>query len=224
MTVLAWLFFSVSAGLAAIYGIWQVTEPPGWARSFVKVGSVVALAGVAWMCGAPLGVVLALLASSVGDWLLSRPGEGAFLGGVAAFAVGHLAYVAVFLSLPGAGLGQVGIAGYFVAWGILILGLAMAVILWPRVGALRGPVMGYIVIILCMGWAALLMPASGGWALIVPAALLFVASDTALAVERFVLGPAHRSGPGLARFVWASYWGAQALFTLAFCLSPYLLR
>lgn len=219
MSGTAWVFWVSGAALAVVYGATQVLNAPGWGRSWVKTGSVLALAGMALFSGAPLLLGVALLASALGDWMLSRPGEDAFLAGVAAFAAGHIAYIALFLAVPEAGIGQVEFAGYIFAWTFLVLGLAVAVILWPRVGPLRGPVMGYLAIILGMGFAALMVPGTGALRLVLAGALLFVASDTVLALERFVFTGDHPLRAHMARFIWASYWGAQALFTLAFCLS-----
>jgi len=89
--------------------------------------------------------------------------------------------------------------------------------LWLRTGALRGPVTGYVAIILCMGWAALAVPGTGPLWQVLAGAILFVASDTVLALERFVIDVDHTAA-GMARFVRGTYWSAQALFTLAFCL------
>ncbi|MFN3210403.1 MAG: lysoplasmalogenase [Roseovarius sp.] len=206
------------AVLAIVYGAALVAQAPGRLRSVVKTGAVVALGVAALACGAPWLLVAALGASATGDWMLSRPGEGAFLTGVGAFAAAHLAYIALFLSVPDAGGVELGLGGVFAGAALTGLGLGMAAVLWPRVGPLRGPVMAYVAIILVMGWAALMVPGSGALRLVLPAALLFVASDTVLALERFVIGDTHRAAPVLARIVWVSYWNAQALFALAFCL------
>ena len=44
------------------------------------------------------------------------------------------------------------------------------------------------------------------------AAVMFMLSDMVLAVETFVLPPAHRARRLTAPTVWVLYWGAQALF------------
>jgi uncharacterized membrane protein YhhN len=206
------------AGLAVVYGAGQVLDAPGWARSVVKTGSVLLLAGAAVLCGGPWLLATALVVSALGDLMLSRPGDAAFRAGVAAFAAGHVAYVALFLSVPAAGPAQIGFGDVMVGAALLILGLGIAVLLWPRTGALRGPVTGYVAIILCMGWAALAVPGAGALWLVLPGAILFVASDTVLALERFVITGDPSAAAGMARFVWGTYWSAQALFTLAFCL------
>ena len=45
---------------------------------------------------------LALALGALGDFFLSREGQGAFLKGVASFALAHAVYVALFAGLPGA--------------------------------------------------------------------------------------------------------------------------
>ncbi|MGK7754561.1 MULTISPECIES: lysoplasmalogenase [unclassified Roseovarius] len=211
----------IGLALAVFYGARQVLGAPAWGRSCVKAGSVVALAAASAACGAPWLLVAALLVSAVGDWMLSRPGDSAFLVGVAAFASAHMAYAALFLSLPEGGLNHFGAGSAVIGGALLILGLAMAVVLWPRAGALRGPVLAYLAVILCMGCAALAVPRTGALWLELPGAVLFVASDTVLAFERFVIRADHPAARGMAGFIWGSYWSAQALFTLAFCLQSF---
>jgi len=46
-------------------------------------------------------------------------------------------------------------------------------------------------------------------------AALFISSDTALAAEKFLVGAAAPLGRLLRNFVWATYYSAQLVFTLA---------
>ncbi|MBL4769119.1 MAG: lysoplasmalogenase, partial [Rhodobacteraceae bacterium] len=103
---------------------------------------------------------------------------------------------------------QIWIAAVFV-----LLGLVMARLLSPRAGALRGPVLGYIPIILGMGVAVLAVPGPG-WALL--AAVAFVTSDIVLACEKFLLTEGHPALRWTPYVVWPLYWGAQAGFYILF--------
>lgn len=125
-------------------------------------------------------IVAGLAASLVGDVFLMLPGDR-FVAGLAAFLVAHVCYVAGFTRdgwraspLPA------------VACGAYVM-----VLLWwllPLAGAHRLPVALYAVVIGAMAWQAIerwrehrslppLVAAAG--------AVLFVFSDTALAVNRF---------------------------------------
>lgn len=202
----------VAAGLATSYWIAHCYREPSVKRSVIKTLSVVLLLAAAWIGHGPALLLVALGLCALGDFLLSRPGETAFMAGVGAFAAGHIAYVALFLTTSGAALDRLG-AAWPSLLGLAILGCVMAVILWPRAGALRGPVMAYIPIILAMGAAAQVLPVQHHDAR--TAAFLFIASDLILALEMFVL--AEGRWKRIAPFaVWPLYWLAQALFTLSF--------
>jgi uncharacterized membrane protein YhhN len=190
-------------------------RPVSKMRSITKTLAVALLAGAAVSGSGLLALALALCA--LGDWLLSRDGDGAFMAGIGAFAAGHLAYVALFVTHPLADPARLLQAPqiWFVA-GFALLGLGMAALLAPRAGALKGAVLGYIPVILGMGVAVLVLPGQGalGWAL--PAALAFVTSDLVLAFETFVLGEQHPLGRITPYLIWPLYWGAQAGFLVAF--------
>jgi uncharacterized membrane protein YhhN len=124
------------------------------------------------------GLVLAW----IGDLLLALPGRSAFLGGLLAFLLGHVAYVAAF--------GVRGLAVVFVA--ATTGGVAVtAVIVWrwlrPHLdGGMVVPVLAYVVVISAM---LVLAFATAGYDLdgrIVAGAGLFYLSDLFVARQRFV--------------------------------------
>ncbi|MFC4213829.1 lysoplasmalogenase [Pseudophaeobacter arcticus] len=189
---------------------------PSALRSLLKTFSVAALAIAASGLGAPLWLVLGLALCALGDFFLSLEGEQAFMGGVGAFALGHLAYVVLFLGHPSSDLGQIwAMPGLGLTGAIVALGLVMVPVLAPRAGDLKIPVLLYIPIILSMGLAALtLTDPALIW--VVPAALAFMASDVILAFETFVLPEDHPLRRYTPYLVWPLYWGAQAGFYLSF--------
>lgn len=205
------ILIAAAGALALLYWGRFCAAPPSGLRSVVKTGAVLVLAVAAALGGGPGLLVVALALCALGDLMLSRPGEAAFMAGVGAFAAGHLAYIALFLTHAGGALP----AAPPVA-GLLVLGAVMAAVLWPRAGALRWPVMGYIPVILGMGVAALTVPGTGALALVLPGATLFILSDLVLALENFVLMDKHSARHVTPYVVWPTYWAAQALFTLAF--------
>ncbi|MFW8594643.1 lysoplasmalogenase family protein [Cribrihabitans neustonicus] len=206
-------------GGAAALAFWYLllaARPPGFWRSAAKTGAVLLLALGAWASGAPAPLISALGLCALGDLFLSRDGEGAFLAGVAAFAAGHLTYAALFLtrdaSMPARILELPGLAA---AAAMVLAGLGMAVLLAPRAGPLKGAVLGYVPVILAMGFAALTLPGAFG-AAVFAAACAFMLSDIVLAFETFVLPPAHPLRRVTPFAVWVLYWGAQAGFTALF--------
>lgn len=192
-------------------------RPVGNIRSVIKTLAVALLALGAAMAQAPAMLIVALGLCALGDWLLSRTGEAAFMAGIGAFAAGHLAYVALFLTHPQADPARLMQPPYiWIAVGFVLLGLAMASLLAPRAGALKGPVLGYIPIILAMGIAALAVPGQGALVWVLPAAMAFVASDLVLAIEKFMLADEHPARRMTPLVIWPLYWGAQAAFLAAF--------
>ncbi|MGB9776335.1 MAG: lysoplasmalogenase [Anaerolineae bacterium] len=132
------------------------------------------------------GVLMGLLLSLGGDVALmfsERP--KAFLVGLVLFLAAHIAYTAVFMTL-----------GRFSLWDILsaILLLAAGVgfyrLIRAGLGPLKGPVVGYMVVISVMVHRAVATLASpvfttGQALMIAVGALLFYFSDVILAANRF---------------------------------------
>lgn len=194
--------------LAALYwGMIRAGREAGWAGSAVKTLSVAGLALTGALAGAPGLIVVGLALGSVGDFALSRPGDRAFLAGMAAFAAGHLAYALAFWGWAGSGISF----GQLLALAFL-LALIQSTESWlaPRTGALKPAVRGYVGIIGIMAALALFLAARSGTAWVQAGAGLFVTSDLLLALRMFVVTtPRARAGLGLA--VWPAYWAGQAL-------------
>ena len=207
----------IAACAAVIYLIGFCHRDASWPRTGVKTVSVAALALAAWLAGGPGLLVLALGLCALGDYLLARGDEAGFLAGVGAFAAGHLAYVALFLTTPGAEIGRLSFGMYPFAITVLFLyGVGMMIALYRRAGGLRFAVMGYVPVILSMGVAAMAVPALGPLAWVLPAALFFMISDSVLASELFLLHEGHKLRRITPFVIWSTYWLAQLGFTLAY--------
>ncbi|HEU4596473.1 MAG TPA: lysoplasmalogenase [Pyrinomonadaceae bacterium] len=151
-------------------------------------------------------IVAGLLCSLAGDVFLMLPRDR-FVEGLASFLVAHVLYIAAFSS-GGVRAPSVWVGVLLAAYGALMLRL-----LWPRLGKLRAAVLIYVLAILLMAWLAssrwLVMGEAGS----LPAflgALLFVASDSLLAWNRFQGG--FRAAQA---WVLGTYFAAQWLIALS---------
>lgn len=205
--------FGASAVLAAVY-LRHVRAAPSPLRSQAKAGSVAILGLIALGAGLPVALVAALFLSALGDWCLSRDGGGAFLAGMAAFGAAHVAYLVLFLNTGIVGQPPAPLL-FAVAIGLAALGFLAFVL--PGAGVFRWPVTVYAALIAAMVWAAILLPERHLLASL--GAVVFMASDMMIALEKFRpdLPPRLRAGFGPA--IWLTYWPAQALILLAF-LAP----
>jgi len=123
-----------------------------------------------------------LVAALAGDILLMLP-QGLFVPGLVAFLVGHLCFIRAF-SLDGAGLGAPRLPGV----PVVIAAIAVLVFLWPSLGPMRVPVACYVATITTMSWQAIArwsVRRTPGAALAALGSVFFLASDSALAINRF---------------------------------------
>ena len=209
----------ISVGAACLYLVLRGTEPV-WRRTLLKTGSILLLALLAMLTGGPFLLIAALLLCAVGDALLAQDGEQYFLGGLVAFLLGHLVYIALFLAVA-AGLGT-GMATLLTEpWrALLVLAAfvatgALAMRLLPAIGEeLRLPVIAYAVAILAMLAAAATLPLP----MVVAGAALFFVSDAILAAERFLLKPGSPYSVVAGPAVWLLYYLGQMTITLGFLL------
>jgi uncharacterized membrane protein YhhN len=143
-------------------------------------------------------VLGALVLSVAGDALLLSRARLAFLAGLVAFLLAHVAYAVAFAPLsarPAWALAAVAATvGTVLAW------------LWRHLGEMRVAVVAYCTVIGVMLWLALGVPS----ALVRAGALLFFLSDLLVARDRFV-------APGKEnRLVgWPLYYAGQYLLALS---------
>jgi len=192
-------------GCAILFTLGFCYRPPSLAKSIIKTTSTLLLALISWYLAGQWALTSALLFGALGDLMLSRTGDRAFLIGLVSFALAHLFYAGLMF--------LIGTGTSFTAWILLVIfGAVMARLLFPNTGELRWPVMGYIAIIVVMGIAAF----GTGDPIITLAAVLFIGSDAVLSAELFLL-PATATARKVTPFViWTLYWGAQALFLYGF--------
>ncbi len=191
---------------ATAYLASQAWQPyPG---SFALKGLCVAiLAVVAFRNGATvLGVALAL--SSAGDVLLDLDPERLFVYGLTLFLVVHLIYI--FLFVQGR-RGRLALKRNQVVSVSVVLAYCVVVSAWllPSLGSLMIPVAIYMCAITAMVVTAVLADFSHPG--IVWGALLFLASDSLLAVNKF-----RTTVPLRDYLVWATYYLGQYSIAIGF--------
>ena len=179
----------IIAALVALALVLVLVGEGSQKRLLVWIFKPLASAGfiaLAVTCGAPGStygalVLTGLVLSLFGDVLLISRSTLHFRLGLVSFLLGHLAYVAAFISL-----------GPEVIWtGLAAIPLTMAavvVFLWlrPNLGKMKVPVLAYVVVItLMVTFAAGTLNGAGG-AVRVLGAVAFYLSDLGVARDRFV--------------------------------------
>jgi uncharacterized membrane protein YhhN len=202
---------ALAAALAvtAVLDWWAVCRDHPRVETVAKPLVMVLLAALALALGAGgTGVgrllLVAIALGAVGDVLLLGDSEPRFLGGLTAFLLGHLAYVAAFATIgfhPGwAAFGAALVLLDLASAGRRVLGAAAR-----QDRALGGAVAAYMLVI-----AAMTVTAWGtGRPLVALGAVVFVVSDTLLALDRFV-----RPRPAGRVLVMVTYHLGQVLMVL----------
>jgi uncharacterized membrane protein YhhN len=168
-------------------------------------------------------IVVGLGLGVVGDIALLGDSKRAFLAGLSAFLLGHVAYVVACAAVDSP---QYWLAD---AWFAAALPVAVAAIalykLWPRLGSMRVPVIAYVIVIVVMVIGALAVRAELEHRDLVVAmlhhglsfeardrlavgAVLFFASDLAVARDKFV-------GKSFAN----KAWGLPAYYAGQLCIA-----
>jgi uncharacterized membrane protein YhhN len=153
----------------------------------------------ALLVGKPRPVQRALALGGLGDVALLGSSDAAFTAGLGSFLAGHIAWMAALRPRSRGVLTAGRAVPYLAAWA------GLNAFLWPRTGKDRLPVLVYSAALLGTALAAL----DTGDAAIATGGVLFMASDTLLALERFadVQLPLHEG------VVMATYTTAQALLS-----------
>ena len=196
---------AISAALA-IAASWR--EPRHKSFIVLKPLTTVLIVGIALAGGPPTApynalVIGALVLSLAGDVFLMYEGDRAFLGGLSSFFVAHVLFVLAFVQ----GLRAPELPGWLAA--VVFYAGAMLVVLVPRAKAMKVPVLLYCLVLGAMVFAAAARHAGLGspdTRLAVIGALLFMLSDSALGVRRFVRPFRHAQA-----LILSTYWAAIGL-------------
>lgn len=171
---------SIAAAVALLVAAHLVAEARGLraARAATKAAASLGFVLLALVLGvdgaAERGILAGLVLSVAGDVALLSARRPAFLAGLVAFLLAHVAYAAAFAAL-----------GAPAPWAALPVLAALPVVLrwlWPHLGPMRLPVLAYCLVISVMLWLALGVPRAE----VRLGAALFYASDLLVARDRFV--------------------------------------
>jgi uncharacterized membrane protein YhhN len=194
-----------------LYSEWR--ERPALRWRFKPLAALAfILAGVgAGALQTPFGqiILLGLVLCAVGDILLIPKGKNAFLAGMAAFAAGHGAYIAAFVT------NGVDVSMAVALTAALFAAFAAGFVYWLRrdLGAFFWPVVVYSFIIGAMVVASVghfaARPSQASMQLAI-AATGFALSDISVARDRF-------KSAGFANRLWGLplYFGSQCLFAIS---------
>jgi len=201
------LLFAVSAAASLTFLLARPLTAGDWPVIF-KVLSILLLAVLGFRVDGLLGCALAL--SSLGDFFLgvrrlgSLDGESLFLLGLGSFLIAHLVYIALFRKDQALVWWKPSPAR---AWGVLAILVALGSVLGTlqqSLGSMLIPVVVYSLVLTWMGISAMLAdlrtPLAGF------GALLFIASDAMIAINKF-----HGPFPGNDQLIWIIYYSAQFL-------------
>lgn len=195
----AFLFFSLMYMLALAYGadlLWLLKVIP------------IAILSAAVLKTAPSLIrtflLLALVCSGCGDLLLAFK---QFIPGVAAFLLAQLSYALLFSRFW---------LGFYNRWYLSVAMIAyvlcMGYWLTPYLGDLKLPVLAYLIVIAIMGLLA--VQSSLPWNRAVLGAMVFIVSDSVIAINKFVM-PVPMDG----FWVMSTYYLAQFMLVTSFIKS-----
>jgi uncharacterized membrane protein YhhN len=209
-----WLLFGWALVFAALT-VWTYYKGPRFLYLVFRPLTMAVIIGLVVEAGKSaspayrIAIGAGLVASLVGD-IFMMPRRKRFAAGVAAFLVAQLCYAFAFLS---------GIRFRFAPVPALVLlayGAVLFVILNPGLKRMRVPVIVYILAISAMALTAIeRYVQTGGPASLAACtgAVLFLISDSVLAVDRFV-----RPFRAAQAAILSTYFAAQALIAVSTCL------
>lgn len=141
---------------------------------------LIALLGQATSPFYKMMILAGLVSSMVGDVLLILPSDQ-FVAGLGAFLVAHLFYLMAFVS-------EIRTPLWWPFIPLIAYGMGIYAVLAPSLGKLKWPLLFYITVILMMIWSAWgrgIQVEQTGALLAFVGAVLFVISDSILALARF---------------------------------------
>ncbi len=183
-------------------------------RWLIKGSSIILLSLFSlFNCPTSIAYILsiALLFSAFGDMFLGYNENKFFIHGLVSFLISHLIYCYFFYT----NLDIFYLKFILTKSNILILcllfihSIIMIKILYPKLQNLKIPVLVYMTALIGMSIGSIVSNYSNSY--LIFGALLFIASDSALAIQKFV-----KSFLGINSFIWITYYFAQMFILFSF--------
>ena len=213
-----WALAALGLAAAVAYGLYFLRRPPTWLRAGVKTLAIGAPAAGFIIAGAPFPLVLALVASALGDFFLAFDKKWVLPLGILSFLIAQLVYFVIFTAIWFFSGDNSPLWPRYLAMGALIA-TTIAFLIWmaPRLGWMAFGVVPYSIAITGMAVMAMWLPWDGWPAML--GAVLFVVSDFVLATELFRLPQDASVRRVTAPVVWWTYVAAQALIVAGILLA-----
>ena len=184
MTTRVLTALTIVSGIVAIIGHYA---GPRWIIYVFKPLTTILILAIAFLGGAAsspiykIAIQIGLVFSLAGDVLMMLPSDQ-FMPGLVSFLIAQICYIVAFTSGKGFSFKLASLIP------VLVYGVIIYALLSPHLGKMRLPVIAYMIVILAMAWQAwerwsALGERAALFALI--GAVLFVLSDTLLALNRF---------------------------------------
>ena len=208
-----WGLIAIGAAAAIAYGLFFLNRPPSWARAGVKTLFLAAWVGAFVYAEAHPLLIIALMASALGDFLLAFDKKIVLPFGILSFLIAQLAYFVIFAALWFFSGDNSPLWPRYVGMAALVL-TSLGFLIWmaPKLGWMALGVVPYAIAITAMAVMAMWLPWAGWPAML--GAVSFVVSDFVLATELFRLPPDAPARRITAPVVWWTYAAAQALMVL----------
>jgi uncharacterized membrane protein YhhN len=181
------LILTILAIISASLHIWGEYQGPDYLIYIFKPLTMIFIIIIAVLAKEPpsrrykIAIIAGLIFSMIGDVLLSLPVD-AFMIGLISFLIAQMIYTYAFRAGRPLRIKFIAILPF------LIYGVTIFIILLPGLNGMAVPVAAYILVIMIMAWQAWDQweDKRARWALLAfIGALLFVISDTLLAVNKF---------------------------------------
>ncbi len=200
---------ALSVALGTSY-LWILPREKTVVRAIWKTLPVLLLSVYALAVDAPVLLAVALFLGALGDLSLAFDGDPAFIRGVAAFLLSHVAYVGLLASFtqPALALSE----PWRIPAALVVAGFTCGVLarIWRPAGRMAMPIGAYVLVFMVLVWLTLGLPDP----LAFVGATLFIFSDVILTIRKYWTGPDHPIDRLASYVVWISYFAAQVILTI----------
>ena len=163
-------------------------------------------------------LLVAIVFSLAGDvfMLWAKQTESYFVLGLASFLIAHIFYILTYRQHRGEATSDElqGVQRIRLAFPVVLAGTGLVVVLYPLLGELRVPVVLYAVVLVGMALQALFRfgrTTTPSFWLVFAGALLFVLSDSLIAINKFMMPVGHAELWIMSTYIAAQYFIVRGL-------------